>query len=82
MWLFTPIINSAFSGPILPGLGLLFAPFTVMAYALVHGVGEMNVVGWLVVAMAVIIDIGAITGTGWTNRDKVPEWKKRGFDNP
>jgi hypothetical protein len=82
MWIFTPIINNAFNGPLLPALGLLFAPFTVMAYALMHGPSGMTVVGWLVVGVAVIIDVGAITGTGFTNRDKIPEWKKKGFDNP
>lgn len=81
MWLFTPLVNNAFSGPLLPILGLLFLPITTMAYAFVHS-GGMNLVGWLIVGGAVVLDLGIAGGAGWTNRDQIPSWKKKGFDNP
>jgi hypothetical protein len=82
MWLFTPFVRLAFGGPILPFLGLLFLPLTTMAYAFMKGSGQMSLVGWLLVGGAVVLDLGIAGGAGWSNRDQIPGYKKKGFDNP
>jgi hypothetical protein len=59
LWIFdTTRINAAFSTVLWPILGLLFAPWTVLAYALmwgpVHGVSGF---GWVIVGLGVVIDL-------------------------
>jgi hypothetical protein len=83
MWLFTPLVSRAFAGPILPALGLILAPFTTMAYAFfAGGSGGMTLIGWIVVGLALLLDVGVFTGAGYANRDKIPSWKQKGYDNP
>jgi hypothetical protein len=82
MWLFNGTFKAVYNGPLIPFLGLFFAPFTVMAYALMHGTNGMSVIGWIVVGLAVVVDVGAITGTGFFNREQIPAWKQKGYDNP
>ncbi len=45
VWLFTPLVNRAFSGGILlPLLGIIFLPFTTLIYVLVYipGIGDVH----------------------------------------
>jgi hypothetical protein len=60
VWLFTPIVNNAFGGWIVPLLGFIFLPFTTLMYALVFGVpqlGPTSLWSWLMILLGVFIDI-------------------------
>jgi hypothetical protein len=81
MWWLTPFVTNAFGGPVLPLLGLIFLPITTMAYAFVHA-GGMSLLSWLIVGLALVVDLGIAGGAGWTNRNQIPGYKQKGFDNP
>lgn len=61
VWLTTPLVNRAFhEGWILPLLGILILPITTLTYVLVSYVyGSVTGWGWLLVALAVLIDLAA-----------------------
>jgi hypothetical protein len=56
-------LHSPFSGLLLPILGLLFAPYTLLAYCLaIHEHGSVGG-GWMVlVIVAILFDLGVIGG--------------------
>jgi hypothetical protein len=61
IWLTTPLVNRAFHGGwILPLLGILILPITTLTYVLLSYVyGSVTGWGWLLVAVAVLIDLAA-----------------------
>jgi hypothetical protein len=61
VWLTTPLVSRAFHGGwILPLLGILILPITTLTYVLVYYVyGSVTGWGWLLVALAVLIDLAA-----------------------
>lgn len=61
VWLTTPLVDRAFHGGwILPLLGILLLPITTLTYVLVYYVyGSVTGWGWLLVALAVLIDLAA-----------------------
>ncbi|MFO7635301.1 MAG: hypothetical protein R6W76_22335 [Caldilinea sp.] len=76
LWIFTPLVNSAFSGWMLPWLwsilGVVFLPFTTLMYVLVVGpLGETNFWGWIVVFLGLLIDLRAYSDAA-ANRNHIP----------
>jgi hypothetical protein len=61
--------NAAFNNILWPCLGVIFVPWTTMAYVLMSP-GGVQGLQWLVVALGVLIDFGAFGG-GYRNR----EWR-------
>lgn len=72
IWLARPaFFSAAFGGSWLwPVLGVIFLPFTTLMYALVWGPGGVGGWDWLWLILALLIDLGAIGGSGWANRDR------------
>jgi len=72
-WIFTNLVDRAFEGWILPVLGLIFLPWTtllyVLAYSPVHGVSFL---GWMLVAVGFLADLGTIADGG--RRARTREW--------
>ncbi len=68
LWLFTDDVDRAFSGFLIPLLGLLFLPLTTLVYVLFWTSGN-GVVGveWLWVGLAFMLDLGSYGG-GSTQR--------------
>lgn len=64
--------NLAFSSWIWPVLGLIFLPWTTLMYVIVSPGGIVGIWEWLFLILAVIIDVGAYTGGGYGNRDRMP----------
>jgi len=58
-WIFSRQIGHAFSGWVVPALGLLVAPSTTLAYAIMWSVSSDKVSGleWLVVLLGVALDL-------------------------
>ncbi|MCS6882201.1 MAG: hypothetical protein RMK84_00550 [Oscillochloridaceae bacterium] len=73
IWLARPVLfSAAFGGSwFLPLLGILFLPFTTLMYVLVWGPGGLDFWGWFWVILAFLIDMGAIGGSGYANRDRL-----------
>ena len=59
VWIFTDWVNRVFGDQwIWPLLGLVFLPFTTLMYILVSlPVGGINFGGWLLVGLAVLLDL-------------------------
>jgi len=77
-WLFQPARwvgetnASAFSSIIWPILGIIFLPWTTLMYVAVAPGGINGLFEWAFLILAVVIDIGAYTGGGIGNKDRVP----------
>ena len=67
VWLSTPLVNRAFHGGwILPLLGILLLPITTLTYVLVYSIaGSVSGWGWLWIALAFLLDLGASSAPGW-----------------
>jgi len=71
-WLIQPARwNAAFSSVLWPILGIIFMPWTTLMYVSVAPGGVNGLWEWLFLILAVIIDIGAYTGGGFGNRNKI-----------
>jgi hypothetical protein len=65
LWLFTDRMTIAFSSGIVAVLGFVIAPYTTMLYALAyHPIAGVTGVGWLVVALGALVDLGSYAGGG------------------
>ena len=71
-WLIDPVRwNVAFNGQVLlPVLGFLFLPWTTLMFVLFSTVGGLDTVGWLFVALGVVLDVGTYGG-GVGNRGRI-----------
>jgi hypothetical protein len=60
IWLFTNLVDRAFTGILWPLLGIIFLPFTTIMYVLVWVPG-VGVTGWrwVWVVVGVLLDIGS-----------------------
>ena len=66
-WIFGDKVDAAFSSFIWPFLGLLFLPWTTLAYVLMWDVGTPRVSGfeWFIVVLAFLMDLAAYFGGKW-----------------
>jgi hypothetical protein len=75
IWLARPeMFSAAFGGSWLwPLLGILFLPFTTLMYVILWS-PAVGIVGfdWFWLFLAVLIDLGGIFGSGYSNRDRMP----------
>jgi CDP-diglyceride synthetase len=72
-WLIQPARwDAAFNSVLWPILGIIFMPWTTLMYVAVAPGGVNGLWEWLFVILAVILDIGAYTGGGIGNKNKIP----------
>ena len=70
-WLINPVyIGAAFSNWILPLLGFIFLPWTLLMYLIVFPGGVVGF-DWLIVALGVVADIASYAGGGYGNRSRI-----------
>ena len=74
IWLARPqYFSAAFGGSwFWPLLGIIFLPFTTLMYVLLWSPGGLVGFDWFWLVLAVVLDIGHWTHTGYTNRDRIP----------
>jgi hypothetical protein len=71
IWIFTNLVDRAFSGFVVPLLGLIFLPFTTLFYVLAWSpVGGVSGWGWFFVTIGVVFDIGHWAGAGYTGQQR------------
>ena len=69
MWIFTNLVDRAFSGFVIPLLGLIFLPYTTLFYVLAWSpVGGVSGWGWFFVILGAIFDLGHWAGGGRSGR--------------
>jgi hypothetical protein len=66
LWLFTNFFQGVFTGMIIPVLGFLFLPLTLLVYAYIDKTygHHMNTVQLVCIFIAVIIDLGLVGSGG------------------
>lgn len=70
-WLISPVyINNAFGNWIMPILGLIFLPWTLLMYLIVYPNGVVGF-DWVIIALGVLADIASY-GAGASRRRDVP----------
>ena len=72
LWLFTNFFTHIFHGIIIPILGFLFLPLTLLVYAyLLNAHMAIGGVQLVFLFIAVILDLGLIGGGTWRGRRRV-----------
>lgn len=69
LWIFTDLVDRAYSGFLIPLLGLLVLPYTTLFYVLAYApVAGVNGWGWFFVGIGFLFDVGNWLGGGVTGR--------------
>jgi hypothetical protein len=70
VWIFTNLVDRAYTGFLIPLLGLIFFPYATLFYVLAYhpATGTVTTTGWLFVILGFIFDIGHWVGGGVTGR--------------
>jgi hypothetical protein len=69
-WLIQPARwNLAFDTFIIPILGIIFLPWTLLMYVIVAP-GGLTGLDWVFVGLMLVFDIGSYVGGGWGNRSR------------
>lgn len=77
IWLARPVLfSTAFGGSwFWPLLGVIFLPFTTLMYVLLWSAAGLGAWDWLWLALAFVIDLGGIGGSGFANRQRMPGYQ-------
>jgi hypothetical protein len=71
VWIFSSLVDRAFSGFLIPLLGLILFPYATLFYVLAYSpVIGVNGWGWAFVVLGFILDIGHWAGGGVTGRQR------------
>lgn len=69
LWLFSSFFTGLYQGILIPVLGFLFLPLTFLAYSYFLRLHTpMNLTQIVVLAIAVIVDLGLVGGGTWRRR--------------
>ncbi len=69
VWIFSDLVDRAFSGFVIPRLGLSALPYTTLFYVLAWSpVGGVSGWGWLVVALGFFCDLGHLAAGAMRGR--------------
>ena len=69
-WLFSNVLERAYDGWLVPVLGFLFLPWTMLAYAWMYNSGRtVEGIEWALVGLAFLIDLGSVFGGMRGRRD-------------
>ena len=61
---------------LLPALGLVFLPWTTVTYVLVWSPTGVPFIGWLLILLGVVLDIGTYGGGAFGNKDQIQSYYK------
>jgi CDP-diglyceride synthetase len=71
VWIFSNLVDRAFTGLLIPLLGLIFFPYATLFYVLAYNpVTGVNGLGWALVILGFIFDMGHWAGGGRTGRQR------------
>ena len=59
------------NGVLLPALGLVFLPWTTITYVLVWSPTGVPLIGWLLVLLGLVLDVGTYGGGAAGNKDQI-----------
>ena len=65
----------AFQGWLVPCLGFLFLPWTLLAYLVIYPAGVEGF-DWVILGLGVLADISTYAGGGYGNRSRLPGYSQ------
>jgi hypothetical protein len=70
LWLFSNYFAGVYNNIIIPILGFLFLPLTLIVYTYLQKThpGSLSTQGLIFVFIAVVLDLGLLGGGGWSRR--------------
>jgi hypothetical protein len=70
LWIFSNLVDRAFSGFLIPLLGLIFFPYATLFYVLAYNpvTHGLHSLGWVFVIIGFIFDLGHWAGGGASRR--------------
>jgi hypothetical protein len=72
LWLFTNFFTGVYHGIIIPVLGFLFLPLTLIAYTYIHNQhAPLGTTQLVILFIAVILDLGLVGGGTYGRRSRV-----------
>jgi hypothetical protein len=72
IWLARPgMFEAAIGSALVALLGIIFLPFTTLVYVVLWTPAGLTGLDWLWVFLAFLLDITALGGSGYGNRDRV-----------
>ncbi|MFP4144725.1 MAG: hypothetical protein ACOCTI_04230 [Phycisphaeraceae bacterium] len=76
LWVLNPAwLDRAYQTLLWPLLGFIFLPFTTLAYAFaMNQAGGVRGVYLFVFALAVLMDLGSLSGSGYSSRRRYRRW--------
>jgi len=75
LWIAKPVLfEAALGGPILAVLGILFLPLTTLMYVVLWTPAGLAGWDWVWVGLALVLDIGGVAASGFSNRDRLPSY--------
>jgi hypothetical protein len=77
-WLTDPARWTAVFGssPLVPALGFLVLPWTTLFYVLLWSDGGLSLLGWIVVGLGLLADLGTYGGGFFGNRERVSSYRQ------
>jgi len=70
LWLFTNFFSHVFNNILIPILGFIFLPLTLIVYTYMHNTGQpIGTTQLIFLFIAAIVDLG-IVGGGWSRRSR------------
>jgi hypothetical protein len=74
VWIFTNLVDRAFSTFVVPLIGLIFLPYATLFYVLSWSpVGGVTGWGWFFVIVGVLFDVSHWGGGSWAGRRRYAE---------
>lgn len=72
IWIFSNMVDRAFSGFLIPLFGLILFPYATLFYVLAYNPlsGGLSGWGWIFVVIGFLLDIGHWVGGGVTGRQR------------
>ena len=69
LWLFTNFFNGVYHGLIIPVLGFIFLPLTLIVYTYMRNTHQpLGIVQLVIIFIAVVVDLGVVGGGAWGRR--------------
>ena len=70
-WIFSDLVDRAFTTWALPFIGLIFLPYTTLFYVLAYApVAGVSAIGWIFVIFGLFLDLGSYAGGGRYGRER------------
>ena len=70
IWIFTSWVEDAFSGFLIPLLGVIFLPWTAFLWVVAYAIaGEVNALSIFALAIGIIADLSTHAGSAYSGRN-------------